>query len=178
MKTELIGTTLARSIEDRLLERHRERLRSNRLADARLRVEGWREPTRVIVRLTLSRPDKSLHYPMEAGVALPPEVGDGRSESDAAAIERAMWLAVDFLGYYVERYLESGRETLLPLDWGAVSFGDHEIFARGWERNLALEEAGDRWLAGEPVDLPESVADRRRRRLAAKHPPGQGPAQD
>lgn len=149
----ILSRELARRIEDKLRELHRPRL------DAfRFQAEGWREPTRVIVRFTLERPDKSLHYPMEAGVTLED------NDAGAAEVEDAMWLAIDFLAWYVEQYLRSGGETLLPLDWKAMQYGERELYARGWERNLALEEAADRWLAGEAVEVRECVEDRLRRR--------------
>jgi hypothetical protein len=149
----IISRELSRRIEDRLREQHR-----GPLAPFRFRAEGWRELTRVIVRFTLERPDKTLHYPMEAGVTLTED------EPTAEDVQDALWLAIDFLGWYVEQYLQSHGESLLPLDWKAVHFGERELFARGWERNLALEEAADRWLAGEPVEVRECVEDRARRR--------------
>lgn len=149
----IISPELSRRIEDKLRELHRSALDAFRFL-----AEGWREPTRVIVRFTLERPDKSLHYPMEAGVTLPDDaVGPGD-------VEDAMWLAIDFLAWYVDQYLHSRGEALLPLDWKAMQFGERELYARGWERNLALEEAADRWLAGEPVEVRECVEDRQRRR--------------
>ena len=149
----LISAELARRIEDQLRELH-----GPALEGLRFRAEGWREPTRVLVRFTLERPDKTLHYPMEAGVTLEDD------DVGANAVEEALWLAIDFLGWYVEQYLHSRGESLLPLDWKAMQFGERELYARGWERNLALEEAADRFLAGEPVDVPECVEDRVRRR--------------
>ena len=162
--TDVLAPELARTIEGKLHALHRARL-----GDLRIRVDGRREESRVIVRFTVARPDKTLHYPMEAGVPLSDESEDERvREKDATKqIEKAMWLAVDFLGFYLEKYLASGREVMLPLDWKAMRFADDVVYARGWERNLALEEAGDAWLAGEAVSVPETGAERARRRREA-----------
>lgn len=149
----LMSRELARQIETKLRNVH-----GQALEELRFEATARRDPTRVVVCFTLENHDRSLHYPMEAGVTL--ETDDPKQDE----MEEAMWLAIDFLGYYVEQWLRSRGEVLLPLDWKQVQFGDRQLFARGWERNLALEEAADRWLAGEPVDVKECVEDRQRRR--------------
>jgi hypothetical protein len=145
----LIAPEVARQIEAALATRHQAEL-----ANTHVRVEGHREGQRLFARLTLTRDDKSLHYPMEAGKSL---VGDTREEE-----EDTLALLVDFLADYLAEYLGSRGEVLLPIDWARMQFGDEELFARGWERNLALEEAADRWLAGEEVEVPQSADERRK----------------
>ena len=145
----ILPREMATNLEDRLHERH-----GHRLGTARIRLEGWRTGDKIIVKGTLARPDKTLHYPMEAGVLL--------EKGTREEIDEAVALAVDFLAYYVEQYLDSDGEVLLPLDWKAISFGDREVFAKGWERNLALEEAADSWLAGDHERVASLLGDRKR----------------
>lgn len=148
-----MSAELARQIEERVRLEH-----GRALADFTFRAEGRREATRVVVSFTIERSDRSVHYPMEAGVAF--ESNDPKPDD----VEEALWTAIDFLHYYLNEYLRSHGEILLPLDWMPVPFGERHVFARGWERNLALEEAADRWLAGDPVEVRECVEDKRRRR--------------
>ncbi len=139
------------------LERKLSDLHGGRLPDCRFAVEAWLESERVCARLTVQSHDKSLHYPMEAAAAV--------DDDSPLVVDEALGVALDFLGFYLGEYVTSDGEVLLPLDWQAFTFGDREVFARGWERNLALEEAADRFLAGEPIDeeaLGRSVRPRRR----------------
>lgn len=136
---ELLPREMAAKVEATLHDLHRARLR-----DARFHVEAFLEENRVVVRFTLATPDKSLHYPMEAGCVL--------ETDDAAEIEEKLELATDFLGYYVQEYLDSDGEVLLTIDWKEHSFGGQAVYARGWERNLALEDAADRFLDGETLN--------------------------
>ena len=136
---EILSHEMKDKLEKKLLGLH-----GRQLLDCRLEAEAWLESERVCARITVQRRDKSLHYPMEAAVL----IGD----DSKAVVEESLWLAFDFLGYYLGEYVASGGEVLLTLDWKLVTFGDREVYARGWERNLALEDAADRFLAGEEID--------------------------
>ncbi len=137
---EILDPVAARRILAELKKRH-----SEDLGDSELSLEGHREGQRLLARLTLTNRDKTVHYPMEAGVSLD---GDTLKEE-----EEALATALEFLFGYLEQYFTSGGEVLLPIDWEPVDCGERALFARGWERNLALEEAADKWLAGEPVEV-------------------------
>ncbi len=87
--------------------------------------------------------DKSLHLPVEVALLV--------SENPKLKNDEARDVLVDFVGYFFERYFRESREVTLPIDWGTIPFGEFVIRARGWEKNLKLEELADRFLAGEDI---------------------------
>ncbi len=88
--------------------------------------------------------DSSLHLPLELALVA--------AENPKLSNDEARDLLIDFVGYFFERYFEGDRQVTLPLDWQKMPFGEYTIRARGWERNLMLEHAADRLLAGEAID--------------------------
>jgi hypothetical protein len=106
--------------------------------DERFTLRIDQDGSHVLVTLTLSNRDESLHYPMEA--RFDPK-GWELSERDAA--ERLL----DFLDYYVGEYLKGDRDVFLTLLWSEIRFGEIQIEARGQEQNLKLERMADELLA-------------------------------
>ena len=94
--------------------------------------------------VTFHNTDRSLFLPVELGVVA--------SENPRLNNDEARDVMVDFVDYFFERYFRDAREVTLPIDWGTVPFGEFTLRARGWEKNLRLEELADRLLAGEPID--------------------------
>lgn len=88
--------------------------------------------------------DRTLHLPVELAVVA--------TDNPKLSNDEARDVLVDFLGYFFDRYFREAREVTLPLDWAPLRFGEYMVRARGWEKNLLLEELADRLLAGEPVD--------------------------
>ena len=111
----------------------------HRLGDERIEVAGWIDPRTVEISFVISSPDDSFHYSMEARADLAEENIEPYEGKD---------LVLDFLDWYLGEYLESGRELLLPMDWGPHEFGEHTVLARGQVSNLKLERAADDLLEG------------------------------
>jgi hypothetical protein len=99
----------------------------------------------VVVRLTLERHDRSHLFWAEAAKAVP--------EDDSLNQEETLDLCLDFLDWYLGEYFESERSLLLPLDWKVHRFGEHDLLARGDERNPHLDDAADAWLRGERPEV-------------------------
>ena len=91
------------------------------------------------------------------------EVAARRVDLPGVKPDEARGLLIDFVGYFFDRYFKGGRSTTLPIDWQELPFGEHTVFARGWQRNMQLEEAADRLLAGETVDEFLSARERAQR---------------
>lgn len=133
--TEALFNEAERASAEALL---RERYQLWLKPDERFTLQIDRDGTHVLVTLTLSNRDESLHYPMESRIDPKPwEL----SERDAA--ERLL----DFLDYYVGEYLKGDRDVFLTLLWSEVRFGEIQIETRGQERNLKLERMADEFLA-------------------------------
>lgn len=103
--------------------------------------------------------DRTLHLPVELAIAA--------LDNPPLTNEAARDVLIDFLGYFFESYFREARDVTLPLDWAPVRFGDFMLRARGWEKNLLLEELADRLLAGEP---PEALGLPRRGGRLSPHP--------
>jgi hypothetical protein len=130
--------TTTRCVEA-LVARHGRHLQEERIA-----VNGRVEEGAVRVDLTLARMDQTANYRMETAFELP--------ENESLSASEAGALCLDFLDWYLDQFFGDNRQTLLPLDWQAHTFGEHRIFARGDVTNPVLDEAADAWLRGE---LPE-----------------------
>ena len=107
-------------------------------------VSGIDESDAWTIKVVFENADKSVHLPLEVA---------GR-RMDLAGIKApdARGILIDFVGFFFDRYFRGGRTTTLPLDWQEMPFGEYTLFVRGWQRNLQLEEAADRLLAGEAID--------------------------
>ena len=89
---------------------------------------------------------RTLHLPIDMAVVA--------ADNDKLSDEDARDLLVDFIDYFFDEYFRESRNATLPIDWEKLTFGGHAIRVRGWERNLALEEAADKLLAGEQLQAP------------------------
>ena len=107
-------------------------------------VAGEALPDAWTIVVTFENADRSLHLPVELAM-LP-------AENPGMRIDGARDALVDFADFFFDSYFRGGRDVTLPLDWMPVPFGEFTLRARGWERNLLLEDAADRLLAGEPVE--------------------------
>lgn len=103
--------------------------------------------------LLFENADRSLHLPVELAVVA--------TENPKLTNDDARDVLVDFVGYFFDKYFHEAREVTLPLDWAPLRFGEFTVRARGWERNLHLEDLADRLLAGE---APEALGLRPRKR--------------
>jgi len=61
-------------------------------------------------------------------------------------LKQALDLALDFLGFYLDRFFENNREDLLPLDYHPYDFGEHTIYARGDYTRPKLDEMANQIL--------------------------------
>jgi len=118
-------------------------------------VSGQDESDAWTVKVVFENADKSVHLPLE--------VAARRVDLPGVKPDEARGLLIDFVGYFFDRYFKGGRSTTLPIDWQELPFGEHTVFARGWQRNMQLEEAADRLLAGETVDEFLSARERAQR---------------
>lgn len=85
-------------------------------------VGGRFEPGFLHLDVTLSRRDGTWQYAMQFRVALA-ENRIGQAEG--------LDLAIDFAGWYLDQYFESGRELLLPLDFQPYNLGENVVYACG-----------------------------------------------
>jgi len=89
---------------------------------------------------------RTLYLPIDMAVV----AADNEKLND----EEARDVLVDFIDFFFDEYFRESRNVTLPIDWERLTFGEYTIRARGWERNIALEEAADKLLSGEPLDAP------------------------
>ena len=94
--------------------------------------------------VTFQNADKSVYLPVEVAMLA--------AENPRLTSDEARDVLVDFVDYFFDRYFRDAREVTLPIDWGTFPFGEFTVRARGWEKNLRLEQLADRLLAGEPID--------------------------
>jgi len=94
--------------------------------------------------VTFENADRTLHLPVELALVA--------AENPRLRDDEARDVLIDFLDYVFDRYFQGSRAITIPLDWAALPFGEYSVRARGWEKNMKLEEAADRLLAGEPVE--------------------------
>jgi len=113
-------------------------------------VSGRMEPTFGELVVTLADRRETIRYRMEFRAAL--------AENRISQAE-ARELLLDFVGYYLDQYFDSGRELLLPLDFQPYEMGDHVVYARGYVTNPTLDRMADEIL-DRGVPLPPR--DRRR----------------
>ncbi len=100
-------------------------------------VSGMFEPGFLHVDLKLHRRDDTFCYAMQFRCAL----AENRLDQGAA-----LDVTVDFAGWYLEQYFDSGRDLLLPLDFQPYNFGDHIVYARGDIDNPKLTKMADEIL--------------------------------
>ena len=119
-----------------LMKRHRSYLRTGESFDAEAEVmpDGW------TFKVTFQSQDRSTYLPVEL-VFL-------QQDNPGVKDEDARDALMDFADYFFGEYFRDAREVTLPIDWKAFPFGELTIRARGWERNLKLEQAADMLLAG------------------------------
>ncbi len=140
-KKPLLNEEYVARLESTLLKRYGRYLQhGDRFAVVRSEAaaDAW------TLAVTFENADQSLHLPVELAL-----VG---SENPKLRNDEARDVLIDFLDYVFDRYFQGGRQITLPLDWAALPFGEYSVRARGWEKNMRLEHAADRLLAGEPVE--------------------------
>jgi len=110
-----------------------------------IRIEsGKAESDAWTIKIIFETADRSVHLPLEMAAR--------RIDMPNTKSDEARDLLLDFAGHFYDRYFKGGRTETLPLDWQPFTIGDHTVYARGWERNMRLEEAADRFIAGEQID--------------------------
>ena len=119
-----------------LKKRHQGYLRAGEsfAAEAEVMPDGW------TLKTTFQSKDRSTYLPVEL-VFL-------QADNPGVKDEDARDALMDFADYFFAEYFRDSREVTLPIDWKAFPFGELTIRARGWERNLKLEQAADLLLAG------------------------------
>ncbi|HOU53290.1 MAG TPA: hypothetical protein PLQ97_05115 [Myxococcota bacterium] len=117
-------------------------------------VSGRMEPTFGEVIVTLANRQDTFRYRMEFRAAL--------AENRLSQAE-ARDLLLDFVGYYLDQYFESGRDLLLPLDFQPYEMGEHVVYARGDVTNPTLDRMADEILdRGVPLEPGPGGSPRRR----------------
>lgn len=108
------------------------------------KVTGTAEDDAWGLKVVFENTDRSLHLPIDAVLVA--------RENPKLTSDDALAALVDFVDYFFDRYFQGAREITLPIDWAEFPFGEYRIRARGWEKNLKLENAADRLLAGDSID--------------------------
>tara|TARA_B100000609_G_scaffold199641_1_gene205350 strand:+ start:9313 stop:9813 length:501 start_codon:yes stop_codon:yes gene_type:complete len=142
-------------IVDALLERHDAYLGD----DESFVIEGFTSESEAHVKMLLSNKDESFYYPVECRLHL----GDNEIREPGDAL----MLVLDFLDYYISRFLREDRELFLPIEWGSFEFDKYEVWARGQILNRKLDQIADRLMRG---DISEEEAQRLLRSEAKDHP--------
>ncbi len=135
-----ISIELSTAIRDALRHRHGAFLRPGE----RFEVRGESHGDAWGVEITFENADRSLHLPVEVAFLL--------TDNPGCKEDEARDVMLDFADYFFDAYFRGAREVTLPLDWASFPYGEYTVRARGWERNLKLEDAADKLLAGHPVD--------------------------
>ena len=119
-----------------LLKRHGSYVRQGERfeVEAGVMADGWE------LKVTFQNADKSTWLPVE--MVLLQQDNPGIKDEDARDA------LMDFADYFFGEYFRDAREVTLPIDWQAFPFGELTIRAKGWERNLKLEQAADLILSG------------------------------
>jgi hypothetical protein len=118
----------------------------------RFEVGGRLEPGFVELAVALVREDRTFRYDIEVRVPL---ARDGLTPSEGREV------VLDFLGWYLDPYFASGRDTLLPLDYQPYEFGEHKVWARGDVSNPCLDELADEIIAAGVPLAPEDPRHKR-----------------
>ena len=118
-------------------------------------VSGEADADAWTLQVVFENADKTVRLPLEAAVQ--------RTDLPETNPEEVRGILLDFVGHFFDRYFKGGRVATLPIDWQEFPAGEHTVYARGWQRNLQLEEAADRFLAGEAIDEFLSPRERSRR---------------
>jgi len=102
----------------------------------------------IAIKVTLDSHDHMSRHTFEISAA---------SKSNGITLDQAFDLALDFLGFYLDRFFENNREDLLPLDYHAYDFGEYKVYARGDFTRPKLDDIADKILRnGEKVgEVPE-----------------------
>jgi hypothetical protein len=108
------------------------------------RVTGTSELDAWTLQVVFENEDRSTHLPIDLALLA--------SENPQSTDDGARDTLIDFVDYFFDRYFRGARHITLPIDWTEYPFGELRVRARGWEKNLKLEEAADRILAGESAE--------------------------
>lgn len=122
------------------------------LKDEHFEIGGRVEPGFLELTAAIVNSEDTFRYEMEIRVPLKAmdtllDVSrDGRTGKEPSPSE-ARDIALDFLGYYLDEYFQSGRELLLPLDLQPFEFGEWTVWARGDITNPKLDRMADEIIA-------------------------------
>jgi len=135
-KKPFFPATLKDKFINALKKRHASYLRPGERFDASAEVmsDGWG------FKVTFQNNDQSTWLPVE--LVLLQQDNPGIKDGDARDA------LMDFADYFFGEYFRDAREVTLPIDWKPFPFGELTIRAKGWERNLKLEQAADILLSG------------------------------
>ena len=119
------STIIAQALDARFAEH---------LRSEHFEVTGRVEPTFVEMNLALVGRSGTFRYAMDFRAAL---LENRLDEAGARA------LVLDFAGYYLDQYFETGRDLLLPLDFQPYEVEDKVVFACGDITNPTLDAMAD-----------------------------------
>jgi hypothetical protein len=109
-----------------------------RIASHEVESDAW------TLSVVFESADRSLHLPVDVALLA--------ADNGKMANDDARDALVDFVDYFFDRYFRESREATLPIEWAPLTFGEFTVRARGWEKNLRLEELADKLLEGEPIE--------------------------
>ncbi len=137
-----LPTDVTREIESALTSQF-----AGHIAGEQFIVSGRFEPGFLHLDVALRRRDETFAYEMQFRCAL--------AENKLSEAE-SLDVTVDFVGWYLEQYFESGRDLILPLDFQPCNMGENIVYACGDIDNPMLTRMADeileRGVALDPED--------------------------
>ena len=101
-------------------------------------LESSFNSTQIQLKTTLNKRDGSWSYPVE--------LVHVREQGDELTVPEIAGLLLDFADVYWNEYLTNERDVYVNLDWTSHKYEEHELFIRGFVRNLGLENQADALL--------------------------------
>ncbi len=110
----------------------------HRLEGEHFELAGHDGPDEARLALAIDRDDGSYSHRIEVRASL-----DGNGY---ASLAEGRDLALDVLGWVLEKYFGDGRRWRIPLDWTEVRFAGKTAYLRGERRNLEAERLAEELL--------------------------------
>lgn len=118
------------------------------LDDKTFSIKAMLDGDGVYVCVTLTSPDESFVYPVEARL---------NCKEEEILPRKAALLLIDYADLYFEDFFAEGQELYLPIDWSGHEYDAVNFELKGQIKNLKVERMADDWLAKHDQDANGSL---------------------